>query len=130
MRRYLVVEDYPAMATALWEVLQRPGEVAVDLCGDAEDALGWLRTVSYDLVIADVNLPEANGGELVIDVRRAGHLNRYSKIILISGENARLSFLSAACGADGYLSKPFTSEDLASLVATLLSKPSLNSASR
>lgn len=75
-------------------------------------ALSRLPGESYDLVVVDVNMPDLNGLELVSFVRQQER-HRETPILLISTESAvRDREKGLALGANGFLSKPFTPEQL------------------
>ncbi len=59
-RRVLVVEDEPALASAVSDALTDAGFV-VDRAGDGEEALGYVHERPYDLVICDLKMPRLDG---------------------------------------------------------------------
>ena len=87
-------------------------------------ALQRLPRESFDLVIVDVNMPDLNGLELVSFMRRQpGHQG--TPILMISTEAAaRDREKGMALGANAFLSKPFTPDELCSSVRALIEKPS------
>lgn len=112
--RVLLVEDEPGLGNAVCEEVRSHGH-AVDwftLLAEAEAAAG---TVSYDLLLLDLHLPDGRGLDLLRDLRNHG--NRLPVIILTARDQVsdRIDGLNA--GADDYLVKPF---DLHELSARLL----------
>ena len=66
----LVVEDEPPIRTMLAQYLGRQGyEVAT--ASDGREALGVLRSRSFDLVMSDVRMPGMDGIELLHEIVRA-----------------------------------------------------------
>jgi len=124
MARILIVEDSAAMRTYVRSAL----EGAPELGGDVEvveassgfDALRLLPRAPYDLVITDINMPNINGLELVRIVRQSPH-HRQTAVLIISTQSAeRDKQRGLALGADAFLAKPFTPEELRGAVAQSL----------
>ncbi|TAM75539.1 response regulator transcription factor [bacterium] len=115
--RLLVVEDHDALARSIKRALEEL-RYAVTVVGDGEAALDELLTESYALAILDIGLPTRDG----IDVCRAARAHGVGTTILIltarDGVEDRVSGLDA--GADDYLVKPFSIEELLARVRALL----------
>jgi two-component system chemotaxis response regulator CheY len=80
------------------------------------EALRLLPRGPYDLVVTDINMPDINGLELISFIRRS-ELHKKTPVLIIStqaSERDRARGLSL--GANGYLTKPFSPEDLQSEV--------------
>ena len=124
MTRILIVEDSAAMRTYVRAAL----EGAPELGGDVEiveaqsgfDALRLLPRSAYDLVITDINMPDINGLELIRFVRQAPHLKRVALLIISTQSSERDRARGLALGADAFLAKPFSPEDLRGAVAKSL----------
>ena len=58
--RILLVDDEPAMATALTKVLGRDGHT-VDIAANGRQALARLQGRAYDLILSDLRMPELDG---------------------------------------------------------------------
>jgi len=123
--RILIVEDSFSMRTFVRAALEgapvTPGEEVelVEASGGFE-ALRLLPRGPYDLVVTDINMPDINGLELIQFIRSNEH-HRTTPILLIStqaSERDRARGLSL--GADGYLAKPFTADDLRERVSAAL----------
>ncbi|GLH96110.1 response regulator transcription factor [Phytohabitans aurantiacus] len=121
--RLLVVEDEEDLAEALRLGLVRAG-YAVDVAGDAAQAYERLAVNGYDLMLLDINLPDANG----FDVCRA---IRHGEVSVEGGAELRVLMLTARGalqdrvrgldeGADDYLVKPFALAELLARVRALL----------
>jgi len=110
MPRVAVVDDEAQVREALSSVLRERGYdvVAFDCFADAYEALSRL---APDLLIADVNLGDGNGLELVARLRSL-HAETFP-IIILSGLSTETDFMRGfAAGASDYLSKPFTRDEL------------------
>jgi DNA-binding response OmpR family regulator len=116
MRILLVEDEYPLAA-----VLKRGLEehsYAVDLARDAEEALAFVSTEPYDVVILDVMLPDIDG-YTVCRRLRAEHHNM--AIVMLTARDAiedRVKGLDS--GADDYLVKPFDPRELLARIRALL----------
>jgi CheY-like chemotaxis protein len=119
----LLVEDDAHMAATLRNALQRAGHSVVS-AGDGGEALAEMKRSKVDLVVADICMPNVDGIELIIEIRRA---DRVTKIMAISGEIgwAPGGYLRAAgaVGADHTLKKPFSTTVFIDAVGTLLAAP-------
>lgn len=115
----LVVEDVGPTREVLVHGLRSAG-YHVTSAVDGEDALRQLERARFDLIVTDVVMPERDGIELLLHLRRHGDA---TKVIAMSGalENAEL-YLSTASqlGADRVILKPFRAEELFSLVRETL----------
>lgn len=115
--RILVIEDESKMAALLRRALREEG-YAVDVTASAEDAV-WMGTENpYDAVVLDVMLPDGNGFEVLKRLREAG---RWSPVIMLTARDAvadRVRGLDA--GADDYLIKPFSFDELLARLRALV----------
>ena len=107
--RVLVVEDEPKMADVLRRGLTKAG-LAVDVAGDGGDALVRAGATEYDAIVLDAMLPDIDG----LDVCRRLRADRvWSPVLMLtarSGVPDRVDGLDA--GADDYLAKPFSFDEL------------------
>lgn len=118
--RLLVVEDEPKMADLLRRGLVREGH-AVDTAGTGEDAL-WMATEwDYDCIVLDVGIPLPNGFDVARGLREQG---QWTPILLLTVRDSiadRVTGLDA--GADDYLTKPFSFDELLARVRALIRRP-------
>jgi two-component system chemotaxis response regulator CheY len=123
--KILVVEDSFSMRSFVRSALEAGGELGeVDVveASGGFDALRLLPRGPYDLVITDINMPDINGLELIQFIRTNEH-HRTTPILLISTQSSERDRARAlSLGADGYVAKPFTPEDLRSRVKAQLEK--------
>jgi two-component system chemotaxis response regulator CheY len=123
--KILVVEDSFSMRSFVRSALESGGELGeVDVveASGGFDALRLLPRGPYDLVITDINMPDINGLELIQFIRTNEH-HRTTPILLISTQSSERDRARAlSLGADGYVAKPFTPEDLRSRVKAQLEK--------
>lgn len=125
MPKILVVEDSFSMRSFVRSALETGselGEVDVVEASGGFDALRLLPRGPYDLVITDINMPDINGLELIQFIRTNEH-HRNTPILLISTQSSERDRARAlSLGADGYIAKPFTAEDLRARVKAQLEK--------
>ena len=107
-RRVLVVDDEKSMREML-EMLLRAEEYHVDLARDGREAIKRLAEEHYDVVLTDLNMPHANGIEVLEESKRC---SPSTQVLLLTAFGTDHSALVAmAEGAYGYLEKPFKVEN-------------------
>jgi two-component system OmpR family response regulator len=114
--RILIVEDEVAIADAVKRVLAADGH-ALDIVGNGLHALEWTRTYAYDLVILDVILPGLSGFEACSALRTAGFAGAILMLTALDDVQDRVSGLDR--GADDYLAKPFSMDELRARIRAL-----------
>lgn len=118
--RILVVEDDPETATFLKSALERES-FAVDAVHDGEKGSYLARTNDYDLIVLDNILPGKSGPEVCRDIRECG---KRTPIIVLSVESEtsrKVTLLQS--GADDYLAKPYSFEELLARIHAILRRP-------
>ena len=109
MTRILIVEDEDRIASFLCKGLHSNG-FSTSIAGTGEEALTLVRTGDFDLMILDLGLPDIDGFEVLQRVRGR---NRSMPVIVLTARDAvpdRVSGLEG--GADDYVTKPFSFEEL------------------
>jgi DNA-binding response OmpR family regulator len=117
--RILLVEDDPMIGKTLQQALAQDG-YAVDRVTDGEAARAAIASAqdAYALVLLDLGLPRKSGLELLRELRRAGNRVR---VLVVTARDAvadRVAGLDA--GADDYLTKPFSLDELTARMRALL----------
>lgn len=115
--RILLVEDDAPLAEGLRRDLQRTG-YAVDWVADGEKALSWGDATPFDAVILDLGLPRRSGLEVLEHWRKRG--NRVPVLILSARHTWAEKVAGLKAGADDYLAKPFSVEELLARLEALL----------
>jgi DNA-binding response OmpR family regulator len=129
--RILVVEDEPDLATAIAAGLRQNG-YAIDIAPDGAAALDRASTNQYDVVCLDLNLPDVDGLEvcrrLVANPAAPGNTDaKRPKVIMLTARGSiddRITGLDS--GADDYLVKPFSLEELSARIRALLRRDTTN----
>ncbi len=107
--RVLVVDDEPDLADVLTTVLRGEGWDVVD-ANDGEEALSAAREFQPDAVLLDIMLPDISGIEVLRRLRTESP--RVLVLFLTAMDAAEDRMTSMAAGADGYMTKPFSIEEL------------------
>lgn len=104
MYRILLVEDNLENRTVIEGYLQRSGQYDVTTAGDAAAALKLTRKQPFDLILLDIMLPDIDGIELCVRLRKT----LFCPIIFISCLDDEETIVRAfRMGGDDYLTKPF-----------------------
>jgi len=112
--RVLVVDDEPVVCGGISRVLQRHGHTVEIALGGAA-ALEQLETQSYDVILADIMMPQMNGLDLLTRLEEQGVTAR---VVMITGlATARSAIEAFRLGAFDYVTKPFTADELLSVTA-------------
>jgi two-component system response regulator MprA len=115
--RILVVDDEPAVRTALERALRLDG-FDVALAEDGRAALDALAGAPPDAVVLDVLMPEPGGLEVCRRLRAAG--DRTPVLMLTARDRVADRVAGLEAGADDYLVKPFALEELTARLRALL----------
>lgn len=116
--RMLIVEDDLEVGAGLEDFFEMQGyEVTRAL--DGTQALQQITMLPpYDIVLLDVMLPEKNGFDVLREARRAGVL---SPVIVLTAKDSQADRLQGfELGADDYVAKPFSADELAARVTAVL----------
>ena len=118
----LIVDDSAAIRKILQRVL-----VQADLtlgkvleANDGAEALEKLKTETVHLVLSDINMPRMNGLELLAHLR-ADPKWKSLPVIMVTTEGSQNKVMQALeLGANGYVRKPFTAEQIKTKLAGLI----------
>jgi len=116
----LVVDDEPVVRTATARLVEQLGLTAVT-ANDGEQAVAIYKQRSKDivLVLLDMVMPKMPGPECFRELRKLGH----TPVLLVSGYAAELAAQEMLdAGAEGFLEKPYTAEQLGAEIDRLLGK--------
>jgi two-component system, OmpR family, copper resistance phosphate regulon response regulator CusR len=115
--RILIVEDHQKLQESLRRGLEILGhEVLTAETGEQGYNLALCHAV--DIVVLDLMLPGRNGFEILVDLRKADF--RQPILILTAKDSPEDRRRGRACGADGFLIKPFAFADLVARLNELL----------
>jgi DNA-binding response OmpR family regulator len=119
MKRILVIEDDPAMSQYLGDILTKAG-FQVSFAMNGIEGMEAIRAIAPDLLVLDIFMPEKDGLEVLMELRRVAPELR---VLVTSGKQHLLSgsslHLAEKLGANATLPKPFTPKELLSQVSKL-----------
>ncbi len=121
-RRILIIDDERPILLTLEALLKRHG-YAVETAGTAAAGLKLLETKTPSLILLDLQLPDADGLQMLEQIRRE-HVDM-PVIILTAHDSLNNAIESIKRGAYHFISKPYAPEELISLVEKALEKESL-----
>jgi DNA-binding response OmpR family regulator len=122
--RLLVIEDEARIASAIKRAMELHN-YAVDTVGDADSGLAAAVDPDYDLIVLDRMLPGSMDGTAVCQAVRAAGVHTPILMLTARGEiDDKVTGLQA--GADDYVVKPFSMEELIVRVQVLLRRPPLS----
>ena len=115
----LIADDEPNILVTLEFLMQREGH-RVLLARDGDEALAQLRAHRPDLVLLDVMMPGKTGYE-VCQALRADETLARTRVLLLTAKGRDTDVAQGlGVGADGYMTKPFSTQELAARVRELL----------
>ena len=107
--RVLVVEDDKNLGKVLTDYLTSKNYL-VQLAEDGEIGFDFFTNIDYDIIILDVMMPKKDGFSLAKDIRK---MNKDIPIIFLTAKSHKENIIKAFnLGADDYLTKPFSIEEL------------------
>lgn len=124
--RLLYVEDEPTLLQVTAKRLKAEG-YGVDACMDGEEALDFIEMTDYDAIILDIMLPGRDGLSILRQMRAQGN---HTPVLLLTARDTiadRVAGLDT--GADDYLVKPFSFEELSARIRVLLRRTAQDTAS-
>jgi putative two-component system response regulator len=117
----LVVEDDPAMLVALRDILEGSGFI-VHTAHNGRAALDLLAQEQPSLILSDISMPVMDGIELFESVRKMPNGTAIPFIFLTARGTREDIFAAKSLGADDYITKPITSQELLSAVRARLQR--------
>jgi DNA-binding response OmpR family regulator len=121
--KILIVEDEHKIANAMKQGFKQE-RMNVDVAYDADEGLATALGEEYDVIILDRMLPGGDGLEVCKAIRAKGNQTPIIMLTAKSQIRDRVSGLNG--GADDYLTKPFSFEELLARVRALLRRPQDN----
>jgi len=115
--RLLVIEDEKQLLKLIGKRLKEEG-YAYDLASDGREGLNFAESIEYDCIILDIMLPSVDGFTIIKKLREK---NINSPIIVLTAKSATKDKVNGLdYGADDYITKPFSFEELIARVRAML----------
>jgi PAS domain S-box-containing protein len=103
MIKVLLVDDDQALFNVTRLLLEKEGDMCVDLCNSASEAMDMLRSGDFDAIVCDYQMPVMDGIEILTLLRRSGNTIPF---ILFTGKgNEEIAVRAFSAGANHYLPK-------------------------
>jgi two-component system chemotaxis response regulator CheY len=121
--RTLIVDDSSVMRKIVERALRQAGLelMVVHEAGSGTEGLDLLKAKQVDLILSDINMPSMDGLEFLRQLR-AQNLAPGVPVVMITTESSEEHVKQAIlAGAQGYIRKPFTAEQVKERVLPLLS---------
>lgn len=122
--RILVVDDEPGVRELICDALHMSDFQTLQ-AADGLTALSAIRRDRFDLIILDINMPKLDGLELLEKIRKDGI---EIPALMLSARDDKVDISQGLkLGADDYMTKPFSIEELVLRVKAILRRTSTNS---
>ena len=120
--KVLIADDEPNIVVSLEYLLKRAGYTVL-VARDGQEAIDTLRRERPALVLLDVMMPKKSGHEVCAELR-ADEAVRDTLVLMLSAKGRDTDIdKGLGVGADAYMTKPFSTKELAAKVAEMLGSP-------
>lgn len=117
--KILLAEDEAALAFIIKESLETRN-FAVTIAANGREAVQYFRTYSFDALVLDVMMPEMDGFTLTQEIRRT---DRQIPVVMLTAKSQTADVVQGfKSGANDYLKKPFSMEELIVRIEALLER--------
>jgi two-component system chemotaxis response regulator CheY len=120
--RALIVDDSSVMRKIVDRSLRQAGIEIAQLfeAGNGAEALGVVQENKVDLILCDINMPVMDGLEFIKQLAAVDNAKGVP-VVMITTEGSEAHVVQAlACGARGYIRKPFTADQVKEHVIPIL----------
>jgi two-component system, chemotaxis family, chemotaxis protein CheY len=120
--RFLVVDDFSTMRRIVRGLLKEMGCQHIEEAEDGVMALQALHAGRIDFVVSDINMPNMDGFELLLQIKQDPALC-HIPVLMVTAEARKEDIVRAAqTGAAGYIVKPFTKATLEEKLHKIIQK--------
>ena len=117
--KILIIDDDNAMCQLLEKLFEKDYEVITKL--DGMSAMHWLTQGNLpDLIISDLDMPNINGEEFIVNLKNSGFFNEVPFIVITGYSNKEKKLKCMRLGVHDYFEKPFNPKDLVFSVEIVL----------
>ncbi len=118
--QFILIDDEDIILTTLSKIVEKsyPG-VFIHTFKDGESAIEYLeKQTGLGIIISDYNINIKTGLEILINVRKNDKLKNFYFMMITANSDKELKSKVIQSGADGFLNKPFTSDEIISKLGT------------
>lgn len=116
----MIADDSSAMRSMLMAIVESVGECKIVEAANGFEALRLLPREPVDLIMTDINMPDINGLELISYLRNNPNYKDIPVFIISTEGSSRDIEKGKLLGANEYVVKPFSAENLKQLIARYL----------
>ncbi len=121
-KRILIVDDQGSIRSVFKMILQEVGFENIDSATDGADAIEFLKSTAYDLVICDWNMPKMSGVEVLRTIRECEQTEKLPFMMVTSASEVAKVRTAMVEGVSDYLIKPFQPASLSKKAVELLAQ--------
>jgi len=112
----LVIEDEEILRDIIVNVLQEKGYKAIGT-GDSGRGLLLAKELVLDLILCDIRMPKLDGYAVLKALRQDSRTTTIPFIFISAEKSQTVRYQGQKFGANGYLAKPFTTDELLTVIA-------------
>ena len=116
----LVVDDEPAICVVMGIILKLHG-YAVYRAHNVSQAYSYLEETKPDLIVADIMMPGVDGLTMIRQIKSKPELSDIPTVVLSALATERDKAAALQAGANAFLAKPFTADELKDVIEPILS---------
>jgi two-component system, chemotaxis family, chemotaxis protein CheY len=117
MAKILIIDDSATIRSKVREALLATGHEILE-AGDGVEGLERLRAGDVALALCDINMPRLNGLEVLAELQKSGSPTRV--VMLTTELSPSMMQRARACGAKGWIVKPFRTDLLRTAINKVL----------
>jgi len=117
--KILAVDDEPIVLQCCQRILEDQGH-AVRLVGSADEAIAAMKLDPFEVLLVDIKMPVRDGIDLVREIKEKWP--KTSILVMTGYATSETVRRSRIVGADEFIAKPFTPEELLEKICSILSK--------
>ncbi|MCA9969029.1 MAG: response regulator [Anaerolineales bacterium] len=121
MPRILIIEDEPLLREEICDLLEMAG-YEVDAAGNGRVGIEKALQHPPDVILSDINMPEINGYRVLLELRARPETSLVPFVFLTAGVAREEMRRGMELGADDYITKPFTRQELLNAIDVQLNK--------
>jgi DNA-binding NarL/FixJ family response regulator len=121
MTRLLIIDDHAVVRQGLVQAFKENGFTSIETAGSIKEARAKIAAFNPEAITVDLNLPDGSGLEIVQWVRK--HSAAIAIIILSLNDPAHFIKIARSSGANAYLSKSQSMQEIVSSIIFALSNP-------